>query len=84
MADNSAELQQLILTSNQDGSYTIWFDPIAPEGHEKQMDSKLAGKSYNVRPRLYSPLEPWFDKTLRPGDFEIVVQPSSNTGIEQD
>jgi hypothetical protein len=22
--------------------------------------------------RLYGPLEPWFDKTWRPGDFELL------------
>ena len=22
--------------------------------------------------RLYGPLEPWFDKTWKPGDFEMV------------
>ncbi len=22
--------------------------------------------------RLYGPLEPWFDKTWKPGDFELV------------
>jgi hypothetical protein len=72
VADNSAETQQLILTSNQDGWYTIWFDPIAPEGHENNWIQTLSGKSDNVRPRLYRPLELWFDKTWGPGDFEIV------------
>ena len=71
VAENSAEPQQLILTSNQDGSI-IWFDPIAPEGHESKWIQTLPGKSYNVRLRFYIPLEPWFDKTWRPDDFEIV------------
>lgn len=28
------------------------------------------GKSWNVILRLYGPLEPWFDRTWRPGDIE--------------
>jgi hypothetical protein len=30
----------------------------------------MPGKSYLVFLRLYGPLEPWFDKTWKPGDFE--------------
>lgn len=33
----------------------------------------LPGKSYFVFLRLYGPLEPWFNKTWKPGDFEEVV-----------
>jgi hypothetical protein len=29
-------------------------------------------KSYNALLRLYGPLEPWFAKTWKPGDFELV------------
>jgi hypothetical protein len=29
-----------------------------------------SGKGYNVLMRLYWPLEPWFDKFWKPGDFE--------------
>jgi hypothetical protein len=32
----------------------------------------MPGKSYNVLMRLYGPLQPWFDKTWKPGDFELV------------
>lgn len=27
---------------------------------------------FNVLLRLYGPLEPWFDKSWKPGDFELV------------
>jgi hypothetical protein len=27
---------------------------------------------WNVVLRLYGPLEPWFDKTWKPGDIEVV------------
>jgi hypothetical protein len=30
------------------------------------------GKGWNVLFRLYAPLEPWFDKTWRLGEFEVV------------
>jgi len=29
-------------------------------------------KGWNILSRLYGPLQPWFDKTWRPGDFELV------------
>jgi len=57
---------------NDDDSYTIWFGPEAPEGHEGNWIQTLPGKSFNVLLRLYGPLEPWFDKTWKPGDFELV------------
>ena len=54
---------------NADGSYTMWFGPKAPEGHEGNWIQTMPGKSYNVLLRLYGPLQPWFDKTWKPGDF---------------
>jgi hypothetical protein len=32
----------------------------------------VAGKGWNVIFRLYGPLEPWFVKTWRLGEFEVV------------
>jgi hypothetical protein len=57
---------------NKDKSYTIWFGPKAPEGHEGNWIQTITGKSYLTILRLYGPLEPWFDKTWKPGDFELV------------
>ena len=57
---------------NNDESYTIWFGPKAPKGHEGNWIQTISGKSYNVLLRLYGPLEPWFDKTWKPDDFELV------------
>ena len=57
---------------NNDESYTIWFGPKAPKGHEGNWIQTMPGKSYFVLLRLYGPLEPWFDKTWKPGDFELV------------
>jgi hypothetical protein len=32
----------------------------------------MPGKSFFVIFRLYGPLETWFDRTWKPGDFELV------------
>jgi len=60
------------IKSNKDGSYTVWLGPKAPQGHEGNWIQTIPGKSYNTLLRLYGPLEPWFDKTWKPGDFELV------------
>ncbi len=57
---------------NKDGSYTMWFGPEAPKGHEGNWIQTIQGKSWNVLLRLYGPEQPWFDKTWKPGDFELV------------
>jgi len=59
---------------NADGSYTIWFGPEAPKGHEDNWIQTMPGKSFNVLLRLYGPLEPWFNKSWKPGDFELVEE----------
>lgn len=61
-----------VVKPNTDGSYTLWFGPTAPKGHEGNWIQTMPGKSYNVLLRLYGPLQPWFDKTWKPGDFERV------------
>lgn len=57
---------------NADGSYTMWFGPKPTNGHEGNWIQTMPGKSFNVLLRLYGPLQPWFDKTWKPGDFELV------------
>jgi len=58
--------------ANADGSYTMWFGPKPPAGHEGNWIQTMPGKGYCVLLRLYGPLEPWFDKSWKPGDFELV------------
>jgi len=58
------------IKANTDGSYTVYFGPKAPEGKASNWVQTMPGKSYFVFMRLYGPLEPWFDKTWKPGDFE--------------
>jgi len=60
------------LTENEDGSVTLYFGPEAPEGKENNWIQTVPGKGWFVLLRLYGPLEPWFDKTWRPGEFELV------------
>jgi hypothetical protein len=51
---------------------TVWFGPKAPAGQENNWVQTMPGKGWNSLLRLYAPLEPWFDKTWKPGDFELV------------
>jgi hypothetical protein len=47
-------------------------DPTAPKGHEANWVQTVPGKTWNVLLRLYGPVEPWFDKTWKPGEFVAV------------
>jgi len=55
-----------------DGTATVFFGPEAPAGQENNWVQTMPGKGYNVLLRLYGPLEPWFDRTWMPGDFEPI------------
>jgi hypothetical protein len=52
------------------GHWTCISDPEAPAGKEKHWIQSVPGKGWNTMLRLYGPLEPWFDKTWRPGEIE--------------
>ncbi|WP_282153363.1 DUF1254 domain-containing protein [Ruegeria atlantica] len=58
------------IRQNEDGSFTVYFGPEAPEGWESNWAQTAPGQSFNAMMRLYGPLEPWFDKSWKPGDFE--------------
>ena len=60
------------LKKNDDGSFTIYFGPQAPEGYESNWVETVPGKSWFVALRMYSPLKPWIDQTWRPGEVELV------------
>src|SRR5262249_61526071 len=60
------------LKADADGSVTVWFGPKAPTGKENNWVQTMPGKGWNVLLRLYGPLQPWFDKSWKPGDFEPV------------
>jgi hypothetical protein len=57
---------------NSDTSVDVYFGPTAPAGHEANWVQTIPGKGWNVLLRLYGPLQPWFDKTWKPGEFELV------------
>jgi hypothetical protein len=60
------------LEINADGSIDVYVGPEAPEGKESNWLQSVPGKGWQTLFRLYGPLEPWFDKTWMPGDFELV------------
>jgi hypothetical protein len=39
------------------------------------LDPRTEGKGWFVLQRLYSPLQPYFDKTWRPSEIEPMAQP---------
>ena len=57
---------------NADGSYDVYFGPVAPEGKENNWLQTVPGKGWHILWRIYGPLEPWFDKSWRPGEIELV------------
>jgi len=46
--------------------------PKTPAGKEGQWIQTVPGKGWFAYLRLYGPLDPWFDKTWKPGEFELV------------
>ena len=60
------------LIENADGSVNLYFGPEAPEGKEANWIQTVPGKGWFTILRLYGPLEPWFDKTWRPGEIELI------------
>jgi hypothetical protein len=60
------------LDINKDGSVDLYFGPKAPRGKDANWIQTVPGKGWFAALRLYGPLEPWFDKTWRPGEIEPV------------
>ena len=60
------------LNYNKDGSVDIYFGPKAPKGHENNWIQTVAGKSWFVAIRFYGPLKPFYDKTWKPGEIELL------------
>jgi hypothetical protein len=58
--------------ANPDGSVDVYFGPTAPVGKESNWIQTMPGKSWFTMLRLYGATEPWFDKTWRPGEFELI------------
>lgn len=60
------------IQQNKDGSYDIYFGPKAPKGQENNWIQSIPEKSWFIILRAYGPLEPWIDKTWRPGEIDLV------------
>jgi hypothetical protein len=68
----SKQSQRDKLILNDDGSIDLFFGPKAPAGMEANWIQTVPGKGWFSLLRLYSPTEPWFEKTWRPGEIELV------------
>jgi hypothetical protein len=55
---------------NPDSSVDVYFGPRAPQGKQNNWIQTWPNKGWNVILRLYGPLQPFFDKTWRPGEIE--------------
>ncbi len=71
-AQPSVSSQSGQVQANDDGSVTVWFGPEPPPGKSSNWVPTVPGKGWFTVLRLYGPLEPWFDKSWRPGEIEVV------------
>ena len=58
--------------TNPDGSVDLYFGPKAPAGKEANWLATVPGKGLFIIFRLYGPLEPWYDRSWRLGEPELV------------
>lgn len=68
----SISSQEKGIIINPDTSVDVWFGPEAPAGKEANWIQTVPGKGWFIALRIYGPLEPWFDKTWKPGEIELV------------
>jgi len=68
----SVSSQDKKVKTNPDGSVDVYFGPKAPAGLEHNWVQTIPGKGWFMILRLYGPLEPWFNKTWRPGEIELM------------
>ena len=60
------------VAANADGSIDLHFGPEPDEDHKSNWIRTTPGKGWFTILRLYGPLDPWFDKTWRPGEIEPI------------
>jgi hypothetical protein len=58
--------------TNPDGSTDLYFGPTAPDGKTNNWLQTVPGKGWWPILRLYSPLQPFFDKSWRPSEIEPI------------
>jgi hypothetical protein len=59
------------------------FGPQAPAGKESNWIQTMPGKGWSMMLHLYGALEPWFDKTWRPGEIELVRVGRGSTSLKR-
>jgi hypothetical protein len=60
--------------ANADGTTTVYFGPTQPANVKRgNWIQTMPGKGFIPCLRLYSPLEPFFAKTWRPSEVELVL-----------
>jgi len=69
-ANLDSHLEDLVV--NDDGSIDLYIGPEPPEGFENNFMRTVQDDGWFVYFRLYAPLEPFFDKSFRLPDFEVV------------
>jgi hypothetical protein len=62
------------LKINPDGSADVHFGPEARASKGNNWIQTIPGKGWFAMFRLYGPLEPWFDKTWKPGEIELIEE----------
>jgi len=66
-------LEKYLPFTRPDGSTTVYFAPKQPAGVPRgNWIQTMPGKGWFIILRLYSPLEPFFDKSWRPSEIEPV------------
>ena len=68
----SLSSQKTDVLVNPDNSVDVYFGPTPLPGKEANWVQTVPGKGWFVGLRLYGPLEPWFDKTWKPGEIELI------------
>ena len=61
------------LVSNPDESVDLTFGPTKPGGIQANWTKTVTRKGWFTILRLYGPLEPWFERTWRPGEIERIA-----------
>jgi hypothetical protein len=72
-AQNKAALRSLFELKDATGSsIDLFFGPTAPSAQESHWIQTLPNKGWFTYFRIYGPETPAFDKSWKPGDFEVV------------
>ena len=50
----------------------LYFGPQAPKGHENRWIKTAPGRGWFAYIRIYGPETAAFDKSWKPGDFELI------------